>query len=316
MVVELAGFGLCYLTMALLLAQWLGDQFSLFFINIMVLVLLFLLFGTRDMQKLGEKEEAHYFYFGFNYVVPVLKNFWIAYALSFISLLIYFIVEIWRHSLGLKAKCKHCCSFTERASYLSFSCGSSVPPKREADYLIKVDGVTKKFHGFKALDQLELEIPRGKITCVVGKNGEGKSTLLRVLTGQETIDKGTIYLRQNGEDRIVSSAKPNKGPRVVSRLLTGYCAQENNLPSSLTVSELIDLFSSLLHSGQDDKNEKEKYREDLLERLSLTGHLGSQYGSLSIGVKRKVGLLLALVNKPELILLDEPVAGLDDASQK
>ena len=94
----------------------------------------------------------------------------------------------------------------------------------------------------------------------------------------------------------------------------GSC--HNNLPSSLTVSELIDLFSSLLHSGQDDKNEKEKYREDLLERLSLTGHLGSQYGSLSIGVKRKVGLLLALVNKPELILLDEPVAGLDDASQK
>ena len=101
-----------------------------------------------------------------------------------------------------------------------------------------------------------------------------------------------------------------------TKLKMGFCAQENNLPSSLTVSELINLFSSLLHSGQDDKNEKEKYREDLLERLSLTGHLGSQYGSLSIGVKRKVGLLLALVNKPELILLDEPVAGLDDASQK
>ena len=67
------------------------------------------------------------------------------------------------------------------------------------DYLLRLEGVTKKYKAFRALDNVEFKIPKNKITCIVGKNGSGKTTLLRVLTGQESISRGAGYLKQNGE---------------------------------------------------------------------------------------------------------------------
>ena len=83
------------------------------------------------------------------------------------------------------------------------------------------------------------------------------------------------------------------------------------MPPSLTVSDLIHLFSSFKPLGIINRA---SYLDNLLDRLNLSGSLKKKYKSLSVGTKRKVSLLLALINKPELILLDEPVAGLDDAS--
>ena len=96
----LFGYGLFYLLLALLLTHCLSDQFSILFINMTVFTLKLLSFGTKDMQLLGEKEtHPHYFYFGYNSLIPSIHNFWIAYVASFLFGLLYLLMELWRHSI-------------------------------------------------------------------------------------------------------------------------------------------------------------------------------------------------------------------------
>lgn len=170
------------------------------------------------------------------------------------------------------------------------------------DYLLRVADVTKKYGAFRALEGVSLLIPRNKVTCIVGKNGSGKTTLLRLLTGRETITRGEIYHRKSEKDAVMSGGSEG--------LSIGFCAQENNLPSLLSVSELIQLFSSFAQVPVSAEKKKEEIRL-LLGKVNVSGLLHSKYGSLSIGAKRKVSLLVALVNKAPLIMLDEPMAGLD-----
>ena len=179
--------------------------------------------------------------------------------------------------------------------------------------------MTKKYGNFKALENVDLKIPSNQISCIVGMNGSGKTTLLRVLTGQNTISQGAVYYRKSGSDFILNSASfITKAQKLapVGRLSIGYCAQDNNLPPTLKISEIIDLFAALKHSSSLSKVESILYIESLLDQLQLTSHLNARYQSLSVGAKRRVALLVALVNKPDLILLDEPVTGLDDESSR
>ena len=90
----------------------------------------------------------------------------------------------------------------------------------------------------------------------------------------------------------------------------GYCHQENNLPSECTVSELFDTFLAINEKGR-SKREREASKKHLLNEVGLLHHEKSYYGSLSVGMKRKCGLMIALIHSPQVLLLDEPMSGLD-----
>ena len=113
-----------------------------------------------------------------------------------------------------------------------------------------------------------------------------------------------------------SEGVQNRNSLASKQLTIGFCAQENNLPPTLTLAELIHLFSSLHDSNLPTKVENRLKQDELLYKLNLSNHLNSQYGTLSVGAKRRVALMMALLNRPQLILLDEPVTGLDDLSSK
>ena len=100
LVLGLYGYGLCYLFLALLLTLCLSDQFSLLFVNQIDLTVLFLLFGTTQMKTLTDPDSGHYFYFGYNYLFPSIHNFYIAYLASLLCAIIYFLAELWTHSLS------------------------------------------------------------------------------------------------------------------------------------------------------------------------------------------------------------------------
>ncbi len=119
---------------------------------------------------------------------------------------------------------------------------------------------------------------------------------MNIISGFERATSGTItFYNKNFEQRE---------PTV------GYCPQENNMPALLTLSELFNLFYAL-RTETIVERERESQKSKLFGELGLRHHMHSKYGSLSIGMKRKFGLLVSIINEPDLILLDEPVSSLD-----
>lgn len=159
------------------------------------------------------------------------------------------------------------------------------------DPLIDVRGVTRRFGPVTALDDVSLEVHAGELVGVLGPNGAGKSTLLSLLTGQRRPDAGTVRLG-GGDPREART-----------RAVLGSTPQETGLPPTLKVREVVDFvaahYADPLPAGE------------LLERFGLVGLAGRQTGSLSGGQKRRLAVALALVGRPEVILLDEPTTGLD-----
>ena len=108
MAVGLFGFGLCYLFVALLLSQCLSDSLSLSFVFIFVQALVLPLLMTEDMKVIGSDQPGNYYYFGYNFFFHDIHNFYIAYALTGILGLVYFLWDILRHSLYHRTLIKRC----------------------------------------------------------------------------------------------------------------------------------------------------------------------------------------------------------------
>ena len=107
--VGLIGFGLSYLFISMLLAECFDDQFSLLFVNITATLAVFLLFGSEEMSQLSDNSLGDkYYYFGYNYVVPQIHNFWIAFSLALLAGLANFTIQLQRHSLVCRLKLTKC----------------------------------------------------------------------------------------------------------------------------------------------------------------------------------------------------------------
>jgi ABC-type branched-subunit amino acid transport system ATPase component len=177
-------------------------------------------------------------------------------------------------------------------------------------------GVTVRFGGLTALSAVSIEVEPGRIAGLVGPNGAGKSTLLGVLSGLQRPDEGTVWLR--GED--VTSASPRaRAARGLARTF-----QQPELFMGLTVREHLvlahrarvsrvrlwrDMFDprSLLPAGREE-NERV---DGLLEQLHLTRVAKAPVATLPLGVARLVEVGRALASDPHVLLLDEPLSGLD-----
>jgi branched-chain amino acid transport system ATP-binding protein len=173
--------------------------------------------------------------------------------------------------------------------------------------VLDVQNLTKSFDGFVAVSRVSLHVPRGGISAIIGPNGAGKTTLFNLITGHLPCDEGRVAL--NGRD--VTGVAPHD----LCRLGVGRSFQRTNIFAKLTVYENVQA-AFLSHRGRGWNliaPVRELYRHEtmaLLESLGLAGRAGEVAGFLSHGAQKQLELGLALALEPDVLLLDEPTAGM------
>ena len=163
---------------------------------------------------------------------------------------------------------------------------------------IDVAGLVKRFGTRAVLDSIDLRVPRGQVIGLLGLNGSGKSTLIKCLLGLLKADEGSATVLGTDAWQLADREKAR----------IGYVPQEATLYPWLTVRQTVAYVSSF-YSRWD-----RAWGDELLRRWDLP--LGQRVGPLSVGQKQKLALVLALGHRPELLILDEPVASLDPVARR
>ena len=169
------------------------------------------------------------------------------------------------------------------------------------DIVLKVTNLTKKFGETTAVDQLTFNVFPGEIYGLLGPNGAGKSTTLKSILGLLEIDSGKISVL--GFDPIIS-------PIQVKEVI-GYLPEESSLYESMTVKELLDFIISIRNLNPTSTLIT---LDRLLTVLNARKYYTSMIASLSKGNKRKIEIVTSLLHRPQLLILDEPLFGLDTRS--
>ena len=167
--------------------------------------------------------------------------------------------------------------------------------------MLELRNISKKFGDKQILKDFNLIVPEKQVLAIVGPSGGGKTTLLRMLAGLETIDSGQVIY--NGETLDVAELE--------KRNLLGFVFQDFQLFPHLSVLENLTL--SPIHTMNVSKDEAEEKAQGLLARLGLSEHAKAYPYSLSGGQKQRVALARAMMINPEIIGYDEPTSALDPA---
>ena len=167
--------------------------------------------------------------------------------------------------------------------------------------MLELRNISKKFGDKRILKDFNLIVPEKQVLAIVGPSGGGKTTLLRMLAGLETIDSGQVIY--NGETLDVAELE--------KRNLLGFVFQDFQLFPHLSVLENLTL--SPIHTMNVSKEEAEEKAQGLLARLGLSEHAKAYPYSLSGGQKQRVALARAMMINPEIIGYDEPTSALDPA---
>jgi ABC-2 type transport system ATP-binding protein len=167
---------------------------------------------------------------------------------------------------------------------------------------LEIRNLTKSFGGIKAVDNLSLQVNRGEIFGFLGPNGAGKTTTIQMISGLLSPDSGEICFEGQAIHKSLH--------KIMDRI--GVCTQQNILWEKLTCLEQLEFVGTLYHLTPVDARRK---GQQLLDRLGLSEKQNQLAGKLSGGMQRRLNLALALVNDPELLILDEPEAGLDPQSR-
>lgn len=164
-------------------------------------------------------------------------------------------------------------------------------------------GLTRRFGDVVAVDDVTLAIPRGELFGLLGPDGAGKSTLIRMLS---------TVLAPSAGDALVLGRSVAKEPKAITPLI-GYMSQRFSLYGDLSVIENLRFFARLrgVH-----RSEREARARRLLEFAGLTGFEDRQAQFLSGGMKQKLALAVTLIHEPEVLLLDEPTTGVDPVSRR
>lgn len=171
--------------------------------------------------------------------------------------------------------------------------------------IVRIEQVSHCFDGMErpALNKVSAQIYPGKMTGLVGPDGAGKTTLIRLITG----------LLQSGEGSITVQGNDSKTQAAAIHEITGYMPQKFGLYEDLTVIENLRLYADLRHIVGEERDDKFK---KLLSFTDLDRFQGRLAGKLSGGMKQKLGLACALIGDPKLLLLDEPSVGVDPISRR
>ncbi|MBD2456097.1 ABC transporter ATP-binding protein [Nostoc sp. FACHB-87] len=165
---------------------------------------------------------------------------------------------------------------------------------------IRTCGLTKQFERYIAVNDVHLEIETGEVYGLIGPNGAGKTTLIRMLATAEEPTTGEIYI--NG-DRMV---RDKSNPTIKRRL--GYLPDDYPLYEDLTVWDYLDYFARLYRLREPRRTQR---LHEVLELIQLGNKRNSLISTLSRGMKQRLSLARTIIHEPILLLLDEPVSGLD-----
>lgn len=165
------------------------------------------------------------------------------------------------------------------------------------EYVLTAEKLTKEYKGFRALDELSLHVPKGAIYGLVGKNGAGKTTLIRILCGLQEPTAGGYTLRgaDSRDRKAVGQARRGLGAVVESPAIYQELTGTENLRIQYKVLGRRD-FDSI---------------SALLELVGLENTGKKKVKNFSLGMRQRLGIAMALAGEPELLVLDEPVNGLD-----
>jgi ABC-2 type transport system ATP-binding protein len=170
------------------------------------------------------------------------------------------------------------------------------------NHTLLLEGVSKRYSGHTAVDDLSLAVPPGTIYGILGPNGAGKSTTLRMVMNIIIRDSGTISLL---------GADPEKDRSVLRRV--GFLPEERGLYKKMTVLDVIVFFAQI--KGVEVKRARSEAAR-WLERMSLGDWRGAKVETLSKGMQQKVQFIATVIHQPELLILDEPQSGLDPVNQE
>jgi ABC-2 type transport system ATP-binding protein len=164
------------------------------------------------------------------------------------------------------------------------------------DLVIQTKGLVKTFGSLRAVDGLDLEIGGGQLYGLLGPNGCGKTTTIRMALGLLTITEGWV--------EVLGVRMPDKG--IMARI--GYMPQETAVYRELTVHDNLELFGHMYEVPLDKMDRRER---ELLKLVALTDWRDSMAGDLSGGMMHRLSLACAMMHNPEVMFLDEPTVGVD-----
>jgi len=164
--------------------------------------------------------------------------------------------------------------------------------------MLKIKGLVKKYGRFTAVNDLNLNVPKGEIYGFVGPNGAGKTTTMKIICGLMAADSGEVYV--NDIDVINNGRKAKE--------VIGYMPDFFGVYDNLKVTEYLDFYASIYKINAKDRK---KICDDLLELVDLQDKRDAYVDSLSRGMKQRLCLARSLVHNPELLVLDEPASGMD-----
>ncbi|MDH3600862.1 MAG: ABC transporter ATP-binding protein [Candidatus Tectomicrobia bacterium] len=173
--------------------------------------------------------------------------------------------------------------------------------------LLRVENVTKSFDGFVAVNNFNLTVEQGQMACIIGPNGAGKSTAFNLITGHLQPTRGRVFFR----DREITGFPPHE----ICQMGMGRSFQRTNIFPRLSVFENVQV-AVLAHAKKTlnfftpAKKLVQEETYQLLEDVGLVDEAQSISGTLSYGFQKQLELGIALASEPELLLLDEPTAGM------
>lgn len=163
------------------------------------------------------------------------------------------------------------------------------------DYVIETGNLTKQYSGQKSVNSLNIHVRKGRIYGLLGRNGAGKTTTMKMLLG---LTKPT-----NGDVMIFGKSLAGHGQEILPRI--GSLIESPGFYPNLTATENLQIFAAL--RGLNDKSAV----KEALELVSLPYKDGKLYSQYSLGMKQRLAIALAVMHDPELLILDEPINGLD-----
>ena len=173
----------------------------------------------------------------------------------------------------------------------------------QPEYGIVTRGLRKEYRGVAAVEGLDLEVRRGEIFGLLGPNGSGKTTTIRMLTGLIAPTAGSA---------VVVGVDAVRSPELVRRRI-GYMSQRFGLYDDLTVRENLEFYAGVYGIGGEARRRRIPAQ---LDEYALTPRTDQRAGALSGGWKQRLALACATTHEPDLVFLDEPTAGVDPASRK